>query len=260
GSESPEQSNLSPIALLSSASSTRNLDAELMRLANSGDAEAMAAVINLSARCAQFWSSRGDRYHPKHELAKLPAASSERATRESALQSLTQYCDRPYAPGEVAERVGQFSGRLEELASKGDLVAMAATGFKGQGEVEVLSAMLEADKPWVVEQAMHAFASGKGQLSRQLDEEVFPFSLRAMPNQLELGKIKSMAARWRACELGAACGPNQFEELNQCVLWGNCGLGLGVQAYIRNRELSGYQFELMQRYLAALDAKFKGGH
>lgn len=137
---------------------------------------------------------------------------------------------------------------------------MAATGFEGKDEVEIVSTMLESDDPWVVEAALHAFVGNTGQIARQLDEEVFPFELRAMPNQLEMGKIKEMAARWRACESGAACGPNQYHELYLCLQWGNCGLGLGVQAYIRDRELSKYQFELMQRYLAALDARFKGGN
>lgn len=58
---------------------------------------------------------------------------------------------------------------------------------------------------------------------------------------------------------GAPCGANQFAELNQCLLLGNCGLGLGVQGYIQQRELSGWEFELMQRYLAALRARLDGG-
>ncbi len=218
----------------------------------------MAAIVELTSRCRQFSPMHGDEFHPRHEVAKLPAGSAERARKEQALAILVAFCDRQYGPGEATQLVKEFSTRLDEAAAKGDLTARADKFFSGENEASVLNALQEPQDPWLTERAMNALFIANGPVAKQLDSEVFPsFMLSVSP--AEAMHIKSMAARWRGCELGAACGPNHHHDLDQCLHLGNCGLGLGRQAYIQQRELSAYQFELMQKYLAAFDAQIKRG-
>ena len=258
GALSRSESQASPVDSLDRTKSVRDLDAELMGKASAGDTKAMYALGLISDRCAPFWSSFGDRVHPRHELKNVPVGSPERAAREVALKHMTAYCNKPYAPGELMERDRRFSEQLKEAAKRGDLAAKAATVFEGQSEAELVSTYLEADDPWIAERALFAFTESKGPLGRQIDAAVFPAGMR-LASRDEISLIKGAAARWQACTLGRACGPNQYDELAPCLYSGNCGLGLSVQAHIQQRQLSGYQFELMQKYLAALRAKLNGG-
>jgi hypothetical protein len=238
---------------LERASSAQELEAQLVADAQAGDPAAMAELAALTARCGSFWPSQ-DRSHPRHELSAIPVGSIERRVREHALSSMQAFCDRPYSPGEAVARYQELRAALDEAAEGGDTVARAYRMFEGEDEAALLGVLREADDPWVRQQAMLALASSKGPLARRLDADVFPSHLRAAaPQRLE--EIKGHAARWHACSMGAPCGPNQNQELSQCLYLGNCGMGLGVQAYIQQRELTGFEFELMQRYLAALRAQ-----
>jgi hypothetical protein len=234
---------------------TSQLDFDLLLLrAQGGDTQAMAAVIALAGRCGPFWPIRGDRYHARHAVEQAAVGTAERAARETAVELLASYCDVPYPQGELSEgRIPKFSSALRERAEQGDLLARAHHTFEEESEADVLAVLSASHEPWLIERALQAFAEGRGEVARQLDREIFPPELSLQRSEVE--RIKWMAARWRACELGAACGPNQYHELSQCLYLGNCGLGMDVRTYIQQRELSGWQFELMQKYLAALDAR-----
>ena len=249
---------LTPMAMLNAASKMSEVEGELLLRARAGDTAAMAAVVELTSLCRQFSPMHGDEFHPRHEVAKLPAGSPERARKEKALAALVAFCDRPYGPGEASQLVKEFLTRLDEAAMQGDLTARAYNLFPEENEASVLNALQESKDPWLAERAMNAFFIKNGPLAKKLDSEVFPSFMQAV-SPAETMHIKSMAARWRGCELGANCGPNHHDELGQCLHLGNCGLGLSRQVYIQQRELSDHQFELMQKYLAAFDAQIKRG-
>jgi hypothetical protein len=249
---------LTPMAMLNTASKMSEIEGELLLRARGGDTAAMAVVVELTSLCTQFSPMFGDEFHPRHEVAKLPAGSTERASKEKALAALVAFCDRQYGPGEAIQLVKEFSTRLSEAAAKGDITARAYNLFPEENEASVLNALQESKDPWLAERAMNAFFIKNGPVAKQLDSEVFPSHMLAV-SPAEAMHIRSMAARWRGCELGAACGPNHHNELGQCLYLGNCGLGLSRQAYIQQRELSAYQFELMQKYLAAFDTQIKRG-
>jgi hypothetical protein len=248
----------SVMSRLERASSAQQLEAQLVADAHAGDTSAMVELAELTARCRSFWPSQGPRYHPRNELEGIPVGSVERHSRENALGLLQAFCDRPYSPDEATSRYHDLLVGLDQAAEQGDTFARASRLFEGEGEAALLDVLREADDPWVSQQAMLALAASKGPLARQLDAEVFPSYLRAVAPQ-RLAEIKAHAARWHACSRGAPCGANQNHELAQCLYLGNCGMGLGVQAYIQQRELSGFEFELMQRYLAALRAQLDPG-
>ena len=242
----------SPFAHLGVAYSARQLEHELIERAHAGDTAAIAVMLELMARCAVFYPAPGETYHPRQELEHLPAESSERRTREYALRLQETFCDRPYAPGETAAMRAEFRARLKEGVASGDVVARADNLFKGEGEDSIRDAFHGTDEPWIAERALLAFSVSKGPEAHRIDQEVFPSDLLLSTAVQQRLLIKQMAARWHACTMGGACGPNQSYELNQCIYVGNCGIGLSVQAFIQQRELSGRQFELMQRYLAAI--------
>lgn len=249
---------LSAMNLLDGGSPARALFPELLRLANAGDTEAMVALQWLSIHCSPYRSRFGPRDHPRQSLVNLPAGSPERVVREQALQMASSFCDGPFAPGELVEASRLFSERLQGAARVGDPVARAAAYFEGESEAAKVSAYLETANPWVAESALMAFATSDGPLAREIDSEVFPSTMRSASPQ-EVTRIKLEAARWRGCQLGRSCGANQINELNRCVVEGECALGQSVQMIIQQRELSGRQFDLMQRYLTALDAKIGRG-
>jgi len=245
-------------ALLDSASNASAVFDELVLRARTGDTEAMSAANALISRCRDLWLSPNDPKHPRLRLEE--AAKSEptaaMSSRWLALKSEEAFCDRPIAMDEAGTLIAEFTSGIFEARSRGELVGIAAAGFAGQDESVIVEGMMWEEAPWIVESAMFAFAHSSGPLALDLEREVFrPSGISAD----EMRRIKEAAARWRACELGAACGPNQHVELMQCIYFGNCSLGLSVQAGIRLRELSAHQFDLMQRYLAALDARLRRG-
>jgi len=248
----------SPMAILDGGSPARDSYPELLRLANAGDIEAMAALQWLSIHCSPYRSRFGPRDHPRQSLVNLPLESPERVVREQALQLSSAYCDGTFAPGELKETSGRFLERLESAAREGDPAARAYRFFEGEDEAATLDAYLETENPWIAESALMAFATHKGPLAREIDAAVFPSLMRSVSPQ-EVDTIKMQAARWRGCQLGRPCGANQIYELNRCVAEGECTPGRSIYLIIQQRELSGRQFELMQRYLAALDAEFKRG-
>lgn len=228
------------------------LDSELLAQAWGGDTGAMAAFAELAVRCSGFDPGQNE-YAPR--LAeKAPPGSTERAAREAAARLLIDYCGKSYQsfPRDGSGPVADVLNMLRHAAERGDLVARAKLSFHGESEAEILGALSATDDPWVVERALAKVARLDGPIAQQVHREVFA---DYTVGKDDASRIKFMAARWRACELGAACGPNQYHELSQCLYLGNCGLGMDVRTYIQQRELSGWQFELMQKYLAALDAR-----
>jgi hypothetical protein len=128
------------------------------------------------------------------------------------------------------------------------LIAQAQALFDGVDEDEVIEAVASSD-PWIVEMAVIALAESKSTAMRQVDSRVFG---RYGRSDIEALRIKEAAARWLSCERGAPCGPNQFRELQQCLFFSNCGLGLDTRSFIQQRQLSDRDFELMQDYLQEL--------
>ncbi len=243
----------SPMDWVERAARMSDIEAKLLRQARQGDTQAIAAVLTLDMLCRPFYPMRGDRDHPRHKVRLASEGAAERSAREAALRAMMSYCDRP--PSISLEEARALSDQLRVAAMSGDVAAKAYDTETLESEEELLTLLREADEPWMIWRALESLGGREGRLIRQVEREVFSPEIRLLIQPSDIGRIKAMAARWRACELGAPCGPNQHYELTQCLYLGNCGLGMDVRTYIRERELSGWQFELMQKYLAALDAR-----
>lgn len=253
----PRQSARSALDLLNRATNARSTDAEMMRRANAGDLEAMFALRVLDMRCSSFLNA-DDAFHPRHGLARLKTEGAQRAAAEKALALMTAYCDLPYVAGDRRELMSEYEQRLKDAARAGDHMAQAALVFQGMSEAEIVDAYTQADDPWVIQMAMSALGRGGGPIAREIEAVVFPQSMRAF-GQKEIRTIQSSAAEWVSCQAGRYCGPNDFEVLSRCYDKGNCPLGLDVMTRIQHWDLSGYQFELMQRYIAAVNARLPRG-
>jgi hypothetical protein len=253
-----DESGLSAIDQLDRVSNTQNLYADLLARANRGDTSAMHALTILATRCSSFTSRYGARVHPRNELTRTSMDEAGRGVREQALQMMTQYCAGGFAPGELSDLAKELDLRLSVAAKDGDLSARAARFFDGEPEVAVLDVIRGAKDPWIVEAALYRLSADNGPLVRDVSNRVFPSDMLLTRGE-EVAFIREMAASWRGCQLGRPCGANQFDALQMCAIEGNCNMGRDVRAIIQQRELSGRQFELMQRYLAALDAEVRRG-
>jgi hypothetical protein len=226
----------------------------LTALAEAGDATAMVALLEIVRSCDPFLASTANS-HPTQMLNSLDLAPAERDRRSLALDFLAERCDGYERVGALGEEARRWHEALKILAAEGNIAARAYRHFKGENESSILEAYASSTDPWVVEQALTALIdSPRGPALKEVDEALFQ-NLRVLGNKDQVREIQRMAARWRACELGAACGVNQLNELESCVYLGNCGLGMDVRTFVRQRSLSTFQFELMQQYLAALDAR-----
>lgn len=252
-------SEVSAWDLLNRAKSARSIDTELMRRAGAGDYKAMFALKLLDARCGAFLTA-DDSAHPRHELARYGAEGKARAAAEKALNLMTAYCDLPYVAGDRRGLLSEFVRRLSEAAKAGDLTAQAALLFQGMGEEDIIHAYQSADDPWIVESALHALGRNNGPIAREIEAAVFPESMRKF-NPDEIRLIREAAARWMSCQSGRYCGPNEFEVLRKCYYGGggDCPFGLDEMSRIQQRDLSGYQFDLMQNYIAAVNARLRRG-
>lgn len=244
------RTELSSVDQLDRITSAEGLDTELLARAWAGDTTAMAALGELAFRCGQFDPARRD-YAPRL-VEKAPAGTPERAARETAARLLMEYCGTSYRSFAAGGPVDEILKMLRESAERGDLIAKADGYFFREDETQLLDILSTSDDIWVIERALGRLVTQRaGQIGQVIDREVF-----ANPeNKIENDRVKISAARWRACELGAPCGPNQPYELLTCLQHGRCSLGMDVRSHIQQRELSGFQFELMQKYLAALDAR-----
>lgn len=242
-------SSLSAMALVEQGVSARIAEQDLLARGEQGDALALAALLELHDKCASFYNEDVQK-RPARHVENLPLGTPELAARSFALDTLQSYCDRPYGPGEYSALSQGIRAKLQEAALRGDIAASAALGFKDEREASKLMELLRnAPDPWVAERAMQALVSIDGEFRRDLQAEVFGNRLSDMTRRAD---IASYAARWYGCEMGAPCGANQAYELNECLYAGNCGIGLDVRGFIRQRVLSGQEYELMQRYLEAL--------
>jgi hypothetical protein len=244
----------SPVTMLDSVTSASVVHDELLRRANAGETSAMVALMKLVDRCSPFWSEH-DKVHPRHELDNASIDPRQQGSRVIALELMKNYCDRPYAPGEAASLRQSMRERLASNAEKGDLVARASRLFEGATQVDLLDAYASAEEPWVSDVALNILLSTQNSFARDLAVDVFGRH-PSMP-QLQRGAIIAAAARWHACDMGTPCGANQNWELGSCLYQGNCGIGMDVRTFIRQRELSGYEFDLMQRYLAVLNERLR---
>ncbi|MBB5014504.1 hypothetical protein [Rehaibacterium terrae] len=241
---------VSSVAWLDRVASLEGLDEELLTRAWAGDTKAMAAFAELGFRCAEFDPTRRD--YAARLVEKSPVGSPERVARERAARLMIAYCGTAYRWFSPDGPKDEILKMLREAADRGDLVARADGYFMGEDEAQLLDVLAASDDPWVVERALGRLVMQRdGPVGQQAESGVFA---QNMPRD-EVNRIKLAAARWRACELGAPCGPNQAYELLSCLQHGNCSLDMDVRTNIRQRELSGRQFELMQKYLAALDAR-----
>lgn len=249
---------LDPISWVDRVPSMGRLYRLLLPEARSGNPKAIAAVFELMDRCAGFYPEE-ERRHPKHELERrdvLPG-SQDWQQRSAALELHMSYCDYPFAPGEARSLRKELANALTDAASRGDPTAQAAQFRFGDGSEEAaLSAYEKADSPFVRSRALLAFVSLNGPAAQAISESVFN---RQMLDPAVVRRIEAQAARWESCAQGSPCGPNQRHELNECLYQGNCGLGLGVQAFIQQRELSAREFALMQQYLTELRAALSRG-
>lgn len=252
---SGDLSEADPFSLVHAGHSARIAEAELMRRAESGDTQALVALLELRDKCTPFYPADPGR-HPSSTLGNMMVSDATKAQREFALKTLEAFCDRPYLAGEAREISANLYQRILDAANAGDIVARAQLMFDGETEDAIVGALTSTDDPWVIERALVVLSAPDTRFSRDLREEVF--SNRVLDPQ-RAHRIQELAAQWYACDRGAPCGPNQTAQLNECLYRSNCGLGLGVRSFIQQRELSGFENELLQQYLAALRARLQRG-
>jgi hypothetical protein len=235
-----------------SATQLGALRRELAALAEAGDTAAMVAILEIDLACVPFSPSTAHSALP-YILAAAGLPEVEHQRRSFALGLLQRKCDLSYADGEVVEERHRWSTELEAKAQEGDVVARAFRRFEGESEQSILDAYASSTDPWVAQRALMAISDlPPGDRLNGIDRALFR-NLRVLGNEAMVREVQRQAARWRACDLGAPCGSDQIPELYACINQGNCGLGLDVRTYIRQRSLSGFQLELMQRYLTELD-------
>ncbi len=239
---------LSTMALIDGRENARAVEDELLLRLDSGETAALVALRALHLRCRPFYEERPEN-RPMMAVERSEAGTAERAARQFAHDTLLRFCDRPYAPGEGMDLYQDITEALDQAFKDGDPVARAERFFEGEGERELLSLLEDTNDTWMVERALAALAQVDGPFARQVDMEVF--SGRGL-TRVEIASIRSSAARWYACELGAPCGGNHPELLTRCLYEADCAIGLDMRRYMRERVLTGQQYELMQRYLEAL--------
>lgn len=244
------------MAMLNSSRSARSLHDELRRRADDGDLAAFAALDELQSRCGAFSSSQGRQY-AEQDVA-ISKSDNEFEDRRVALNELTAFCDRPYAPGEIKAEMKFIEDAMRAAAAKGDEVAKIWLAVHMGETVDgaLLLRHVSSRDPWVAEMALLGFSNANDPRSRAVREQVFS-DWRGSSAAAEIETIVQAAARWRACDLGRPCGPGGYYQHYQCLYGGGyCEPGLGVKDYIR-RQLSGRQYEAMLRYIESLDALAK---
>lgn len=244
------------MVMLNTSLSARALHDELMKRIDGGDLEAFAALDELQSRCGAFSSSQGRQY-AEQDVA-ISKSDNEFEDRRVALNELTAFCDRPYAPGEIKAEMKFIEDAMRAAAAKGDEVAKIWLAVHMGETVDgaLLLRHVSSRDPWVAEMALLGFSNANDPRSRAVREQVFS-DWRGSSAAAEIETIVQAAARWRACDLGRPCGPGGYYQHYQCLYGGGyCEPGLGVKDYIR-RQLSGRQYEAMLRYIESLDALAK---
>lgn len=228
----------SAMALVELGSSARTVEQELLRRADRGDTLALAALADLHLKCRGFYAERPDG-RPIASVHLAAPGTPERAARQYAHDTLQRFCDRAYTLGESTELSRDIRKKLDLAASNGDPAARAYSFFEGEGEAALFEVLSDSPDPWIVDRALQALSRVDGPFARAVNTEVF--ANRAL-GPVEIVFIRSAAAHWYACEMGSQCGANHTDLLSGCLYLGNCGIGLDMRGYLRQRALSGQQY------------------
>jgi hypothetical protein len=242
--------------ILDQAPSARAALDRLLPMAGSGDTRAMLAVDRILLRC--FAYGRPD------SSTRTPTAqpgSPTYAQQLDLLADLQSYCDDPRAlhPGD-ADTHDRNRERLRAAAKRGDPSALSlfvaehlqmqteSRQLDRKGQLDLLFGLMRApESPELVAAAINMLPrvdSGIGMNA---------IGLNRFAAGERVDAIRSYAAHWVACELGAHCGPNQSYDMQiKCLGEQNCAMDLSLPEFIRTRALSGGDYEAMLRYIAFL--------
>lgn len=244
------------MAMLNTSRSARAFHDELRKHIDDGDIAALAALDELQSRCGSISSAQGRQY-AEHDVS-ISKSDDEFEARRVALNALTAFCDRPYAPGELKAEMKLVEEAMRAAAAKGDETAMIwlAVHMGEAANSELMLRHLTSRDPWVAEMALLGLSGANDSRVKAVRERVFS-DWRGSSASSEIETIVLAAAKWRACDLGLPCGPGGYYQHYQCLYGGGyCEPSLGVKDYIR-RQLSGRQYEAMLRYVESLDALAK---
>jgi hypothetical protein len=241
------------------ASTAREVIDELLPLAQQGDAAATHALRRLMNRCINFVGSPRAR-----AKVTAPEFSEDAIWQAKVIELGSRYCDdaRLYDTEGFFDQVRASMRRLRE---HGDEIAIAESLYldvqTGQlpdpravafSRAEAWRLIRQSNNPYAIEEAMTVLASlpedFQGATGRLAMEAIEQFSG-------EHAYLRTLAAWWMACELGADCRPYGRWQQNACLHQRNCAPNLGLQDFIRLRMLTPPQFAAMQRYLNVIRAE-----
>jgi hypothetical protein len=227
------------------------LDA-LLPMMEAGDTSAMYAVRQVIQRCAGFNNQ------PEGLVPTALAGTEVYAQQQAVIARLTRYCNdaRALVPGSMAIHDRARAG-LRAAARRGDPTGLAenmnwllAEANKRQvPREEQISLLLriarDADNtPELTNAALRALV--------QVDSD-YALETIGVSDKMRAGFIRAYAAEMLACERGAPCGPGEWFYADKlCLYQQNCAPHLGVADVVRERALSGGDYDAMLRYIAFL--------
>jgi hypothetical protein len=241
------------------ATSARVLVDALLPLAQQGNAAASYALRRALERCLGFVGSLRSR-----DKVTAPAGSEDAIWQAKLIERGRKFCDDPRM-----DDVQQFSVTYliphKALRAQGEEVAVAlslvpdwqigqepAQSVLAERRAAAWELVRNAQNPYAVEAAMSALAA------LPEDTEGPTWHLTTEASELFAGdhaRMRTLAAMWYACELGADCRPYGVWQQGACLHQRNCAPHLPLQDFIRERLLTPSQYAAMQRYLDVIRAE-----
>jgi hypothetical protein len=227
------------------------LDA-LLPMMDAGDTRAMYAVRRVIQRCAGFNNK------PEGLVPTALAGTEVYAQQQTVIARLTHYCNdaRALVPGSMdiddraraglraAARRGDPTGLAENMSWLLSNAKKHQVPREEQIDLLLRIARDAENAPELTNAALRALV--------QVDPD-YALDTIGVHDKMRAGFIRAYAAEMLACERGAPCGPGEWFYADKlCLYQQNCAPHLGVADVVRERALSGGDYDAMLRYIAFL--------